>query len=80
MKPFVFSCVYSNVLTYFKDVFDGTSPLMGTFSFYYADISHRNLRNHRNNAYGILRSLGESFLCFPCFLCDHSILNSHVSY
>lgn len=34
MKPFPFSFVYSNVLTYFKDVFDGTSPLMGTFSFF----------------------------------------------
>ena len=26
--------VYNSVLTYFKDVFDGTSPFKGAFSFY----------------------------------------------
>jgi hypothetical protein len=26
-------CVYSDVLTYFKDVFDGTSPMWGRSRF-----------------------------------------------
>ena len=34
MKQNLHFCVYTNVLTYFKDVFDGTSPFKGAFSFY----------------------------------------------
>lgn len=34
MKQIFNFCVYTNVLTYFKDVFDGTSPILETFSFY----------------------------------------------
>ena len=30
-------CVYNNVLTYFKDVFDGTSPYRGRLRFYHPE-------------------------------------------
>ncbi len=33
MKQISNICVYNSVLTYFKDVFDGTSSLSGTFLF-----------------------------------------------
>ena len=34
MKQKIHFYVYMRVLTYFKDVFDGTSPFKGAFSFY----------------------------------------------
>ncbi len=33
MKQNLHFCVYTNVLTYFKDVFDGTSPYRGRSRF-----------------------------------------------
>ena len=33
MKQNYNNCVYISVLTYFKDVFDGTSPYGGVFVF-----------------------------------------------
>ncbi len=35
MKQKEHFCVYKGVLTYFKDVFDGTSPYLGRSRFIY---------------------------------------------
>ncbi len=35
MKQNFNNCVYMNVLTYFKDVFDGTSPYGDVLVYYY---------------------------------------------
>ncbi len=42
-QNFLFS-VYYVVLTYIKDVFDGTSPYWGTFSFFY-NINRQTINN-----------------------------------
>ena len=41
MKQISNICVYNSVLTYFKDVFDGTSPFKGAFSFYQTSSSSK---------------------------------------
>lgn len=43
MKQNFNNYVYNDVLTYFKDVFDGTSPYGGTFSFIITPVSNINI-------------------------------------
>ena len=49
MKPFFCFSVLSIVLTYIKDVFDGTSPYWGRSRFLYCQQSHIPAHPHTPN-------------------------------